>query len=148
MKNKNLNKVILVVTGAIILIGALTLFTKQSEAPTSSQLQTNETVTQEERSVTLSIESVYDSITVPVIADDTVLSLLERINKEDQDLRLSTESYEGMGTLVTALGGLENGLDDHYWQYEVNGEMPMVGADNYKLNGGESVVWEFKASEL
>lgn len=146
MKNNNLIKVILLVVGAIILIGALTLFTKQSEAP--SPQETSDTAAVEELSITLTIEGIYDSVSVPINNDETVLSLLEQINEDDQTMSLVTESYEGLGTLVTAMGGQTNGTDSRYWQYEVNGEMPMVGADNYKLNGDESVVWEFKASEL
>ncbi len=53
-----------------------------------------------------------------------------------------------MGVLVDAMGDHVNGTDNKYWQYEVNGEAPMIGADKYELQGGDSVVWEFKASEF
>ena len=47
-------------------------------------------------------------------------------------------------TMVDSVGNFENGQDLRYWQYYVNGEMPMEGADRVKLNNGDRVVWSFE----
>lgn len=107
---------------------------------------TNETETEEEEVdiVTLTIEGVYEATTTPIESGETVLELLTRLNATDPDLGLATEDYGDMGILVTAMGGLVNGTDGNYWQYQVDGETPMIGADQYELTDGKAVVWEFK----
>ena len=107
---------------------------------------TNETETQVEEvdTVTLSIEGVYEATTTPIESGETVLELLTRLNATDPNLNLATQDYGDMGVLVTALGGLVNGTDGKYWQYQVDGEMPMIGADQYELSDGKTVLWEFK----
>jgi hypothetical protein len=107
---------------------------------------TNDTETEEEEvdTVTLSIEGVYEATTTPIESGETVLELLTRLNGTDSDLSLVTEDYGDMGVLVTAMGGLVNGTDGKYWQYQVDGETPMIGADQYELADGKTVLWEFK----
>mgnify|MGYP003450530374 CR=1 FL=1 len=104
-----------------------------------------ETETEEEvDAVTLTIEGVYEATTTPIESGETVLELLTRLNATNPDLHLETEDYGDMGVLVTAMGGLVNGTDGKYWQYQVDGETPMIGADQYELADGKTVLWEFK----
>lgn len=107
---------------------------------------TNEIETEEEEvdTITLTIEGIYEATTTPIESGETVLELLTRLNATDPDLNLATEDYGDMGVLVTAMGGLVNGTDGKYWQYQVDGETPMVGADQYELADGKTVIWEFK----
>lgn len=107
---------------------------------------TNEVATEEEEvdTITLTIEGIYEATTTPIGSGETVLELLTRLNATDPDLNLATEDYGDMGVLVTAMGGLVNGTDGKYWQYQVDGETPMVGADQYELADGKTVIWEFK----
>lgn len=106
---------------------------------------TNEVATEEEvDTITLTIEGIYEATTTPIESGETVLELLTRLNATDPDLNLATEDYGDMGVLVTAMGGLVNGTDGKYWQYQVDGETPMVGADQYELEDGKTVIWEFK----
>lgn len=107
---------------------------------------TNEVATEEEEvdTITLTIEGIYEATTTPIESGETVLELLTRLNATDPDLNLATEDYGDMGVLVTAMGGLVNGSDGKYWQYQVDGETPMVGADQYELEDGKTVIWEFK----
>lgn len=146
MNNKNLSKILIVIVTAIIAVSALTFFIKTSEAP--EHTEAIDVVVNNEQSVTLSIEGLYEDTQVPITSDTTALSLLEKLNEEDPGLQLEIETYEGLGSLVTAIAGQKNGDDNHYWQYTVNGEMPMVGAGDYTLTDGETVAWEFKASEF
>jgi len=68
--------------------------------------------------------------------------------KVNLGLQLKSKSYGEMGVLVEAMGDKTNGTDNSYWQYTVNGEAPMIGADSYILVDGDLVEWEFKASEF
>jgi len=59
----------------------------------------------------------------------TVLSVLQKIASR-YDIPVETTYYETFNaTLVTAIGSDVNGDADHYWQYYVNGELPMAGCD-------------------
>lgn len=52
----------------------------------------------------------------------------------------------GQGVYVTAIDGVvqnQNG-DGYWWVYFVNGQEPDVGANAYVLQGGESIVWDYK----
>ncbi|GEM_PF-3038120 len=121
-------------------------------SPSYTYNVTNNTYAQEETTpppaetstITLSIEGVYTSTTTPITDGETILELLSRLDATDSALSLVTQDYGDMGVLVTALGGLVNGTDGNYWQYQVDGQVPMVGADQYELESGETVIWEFK----
>lgn len=84
---------------------------------------------------------------VALKAGATVLSALQSIHAEHEELMLETRTYEGLGTLVTSMYGFKNGTNNNYWQYEVNGVMPQVGADKYVLKDGDFVEWKFETSE-
>lgn len=99
---------------------------------------------EETDTISLSVEGVYVSTTTPIVAGETVLALLARLDAADPVLDLATQDYGDMGILVTAMGGLVNGTDGNYWQYQVDGTAPMVGADAFELQDGQTVVWEFK----
>lgn len=121
-------------------------------SPSYTYNVTNNTYTQEDTAsstveastITLSIEGVYTTTTIPITDGETVLELLSRLNTTNSELGLATQDYGDMGILVTTLGGLMNGTEGKYWQYQVDGAVPMVGADQYALKSGETVIWEFK----
>lgn len=96
--------------------------------------------------VTLSVEGVYEGKQVAVLEGETALAVLERLNTEDPALKLSTKTYAGLGVLVDGMGTLKNGTDTRYWQYDVNGVMPQIGADKYELKAGDKIVWRFAES--
>ncbi len=148
-----------IITVNVIIATSTLATTDPAPAPTSNEdshtsrtyyvtnnTYTNDTEIEEQDvdAVTLSIEGVYEATTTPIESGETVLELLIRLDATDSDLGLVTEDYGDMGVLVTAIGGLVNGTDGKYWQYQVDGETPMVGADQYELADGKTVLWEFK----
>ncbi len=76
----------------------------------------------------------------------TVLGLLETISKQEKLIIDIDKSYS-MGAFVKQIGDKVNGQNQMYWQYWVGGEQPMVSADNYVLQGGETVLWSFSKSK-
>lgn len=47
------------------------------------------------------------------------------------------------GIWVVSIGGLRETNGSNGWTYYVNGSMPMMLCDKYKLKDGDSVTWEF-----
>lgn len=111
---------------------------------TTEQADTASTTEEESETVTLSIQGIYDAVATPIEAGETLLAFLTRLDAANPDLDLATQDYGDLGILVTGMGGLTNGTDGNYWQYEIDGTVPMVGAAEYELHDGETVVWEFK----
>jgi len=66
---------------------------------------------------------------------------------EKLNLALETKTYD-MGIFIEAIGDKKNGQDGKYWMYYVNGEMPMVSADNLKINSGDKVEFKFEKSSF
>lgn len=77
----------------------------------------------------------------------TVFNLLKS-KTEELDLNLKTKVYEGMGVLIEAIGDKENGQDNKYWLYYVNGEMPMVAADKLEVNESDKIEFKFEKSSF
>ncbi len=98
--------------------------------------------------ITLRIDGLNLTERYDVSENTSVLALLQEIDKSDADLKLKTKEYSGLGALVISMGNKENGKDNKYWQYYVNGIMPQVGADKYILQNGDIVEWRFAASEF
>ena len=96
----------------------------------------------------ITIEDLYAEKEVVITSGETVLDLLQILDAQDQQVRLATKEYSGLGTLVESIGGKANGMNDEYWQYTVNGVMPQIGADVFTLSPGDSVEWYFGSSEL
>jgi hypothetical protein len=82
------------------------------------------------------------------VEGQTLLGLMRQMNEQNPNINVQTQDYPGMGSLVVQIGTLRNGTDEKYWQYTVNGETPMVGADQYIIQNGDKIKWEFKKSEF
>ena len=54
-----------------------------------------------------------------------------------------TSHTERYGVFIDAIAGVENGHDDHHWQYWVNGEYGSLAADKYAVHHGDEIRWEY-----
>ncbi len=72
----------------------------------------------------------------------TVFSLLETFAQRE-NFELSYKIYPEMGVFIESIDGLKNGVNNKYWQYWVNDQLPMVAADKMKVKGGDKVEWKF-----
>lgn len=98
--------------------------------------------------VSMRIDGIMpEAQTLQAVSGQTLLGLMRQLNDSDPSLNLETQTYSGLGDLVVQIGNLRNTEDNKYWQYEVNGEMPMIGADRYILQPGDQIVWSFRESE-
>lgn len=139
-----INRTYIAMAGAFVFALAAITFVHTSQAPIR---QTPVQQVAQSSSVTLTIQSLYANKPIEVTQNETVLEVLQGLNEQDPKLSLTTKEYSGMGALITGMHGLINGKDHKYWQYKVNGVMPQIGADQYKLKNGDSVEWLFVASQ-
>jgi len=79
-----------------------------------------------------------------LLKDSTVFSLLQDLVQK-RNFKIETSHYEGMGVLVESIDGVQNGIDDKYWQYWVNDELPMVSADNTQVEKEDIIEWRFES---
>jgi len=82
---------------------------------------------------------------VALFENSTVFSLLKKL-AERENFKTESKEYEGMGVLVESIDGVKNGVGNKYWQYWVNGELPMVAADKKEIKKGDRVEWKFGPS--
>lgn len=81
------------------------------------------------------------------VSDSTVFSLLEDLSQK-KDFEISYKIYPEMGVFVESINGEKNGTDGKYWQYWVNGELPMVAANNFQVKPGDIVEWKFETPQF
>ncbi len=78
----------------------------------------------------------------------TVLGLLD-VAAADADIEVETEYYSGLGSMVTSIGDVQNGLEyegeNYYWMYYLNDEKGTVGAGSQTLEDGDVVEWRFES---
>ncbi len=80
-----------------------------------------------------------------VTSEETVFSLLERtLDRNDMTFRYTYYS-DFDAHLIDTIHTTNNGDDGKYWQYWVNGELPMVGADHFTIKNGDVVEWRFES---
>lgn len=94
---------------------------------------------------TLLVDGILEEVPYVAMADASTLAILRAIT-DGRKILITTKEYEGLGTLVTAIGQNENGTDGKYWQYTINGAAPTVGADAYIPQEGDVIAWMFSSS--
>ena len=75
---------------------------------------------------------------------DTVFTLLERSSSRNSFSLEYTYYEEFDAMLIDSINNVENGEDGKYWQYYVNKDIPMIGADNYRVSNGDYIEWRFE----
>jgi hypothetical protein len=134
-----------IILGIVILVVGvgLALVSNYAGTPREAAPQTVPQAT----SISLSVDGLYAARQVSIATGETILEVLQSLDTSDPALKLTTKEYAGLGTLVTGMGGKENGTGKEYWQYKVNGVMPQIGASAYVLKNGDTVEWYFAASQ-
>lgn len=106
------------------------------------------TIDEQYISVSIAIDGVAATTTLPIAPTASVLGVLHYYRTLHPETIVETKTYNGLGTLVEAIGPYRNGDDGNYWQYYVNGIQPLVAADAYIIKDGDTVVWIFNKSEM
>jgi hypothetical protein len=82
------------------------------------------------------------SSTLLISKTSNVFSLLEELSKQE-NFKIESKDYKEMGVLVESIDGVKNGTDNKYWQYWINGKLPMVAADKQYVKNGDEIEWKF-----
>jgi len=88
---------------------------------------------------------IINSFRISPSKDSTVFSLLEELSQR-KNFKIEFTFYKDMGVLIKSIDGVENGTDNKYWQYWVNGELPMVAADKKEVETGDKIEWKFEST--
>ena len=73
----------------------------------------------------------------PCLKGETALSSLT-ISGNKMEFQQSS-----LGKMITSINGVSQG-NGKYWQYSIDDKYAEVGADVYKCQGGEIIIWELK----
>jgi len=73
------------------------------------------------------------------IEGSTVFSLFKEL-----DIKTTETWHNKYGVFIESIGGVENGIDNKYWQYWVNGKLGEVAANEKNVRGGDKVEWKFE----
>ncbi len=79
---------------------------------------------------------------IDISNSSTAFSLLESIAQKE-NFKIESKVYKDMGVLVESVNGFKNGADNKYWQYWVNGKLPMIAADKNEVKEGDVIEWKF-----
>jgi len=76
---------------------------------------------------------------------DTVFSILKEVTQRN-DIFLEYTYFEQFDSILIDSISIDlNGKDNMYWQYYVNGNIPMVGCDKYyTISNGDYIEWRFE----
>ena len=101
----------------------------------------------------ITIDFIFDKET-PVslqypysIINENLLAATTKIAQK-QNWLIDSEDYGELGVLITQIKDLKNGQNQKYWQYSINGQMPMVSVDKYFLQPNDHIEWKFDKSEF
>ncbi|MFC2948280.1 DUF4430 domain-containing protein [Virgibacillus sediminis] len=115
--------------------------TQQESAPDTDQENTQQAEEKEERvHITLS-ENEGEEIIAEEEVTITENAILMDVMKENFDI----EEENGFITSINGIGPEEG--EERSWMFYVNGEMAMVGAQEYELEPGDEVTFDLQAWE-
>jgi len=76
---------------------------------------------------------------------DTVFSILKEVTRRNNILLKYTYYEQFDSILIDSMKDDFNGEIDMYWQYYINGDIPMVGCDKYyDISNGDCIEWRFE----
>jgi len=141
---------ILIIALGLVVVAAGFIFPKEinqfffEQKTTSSPAVSNEVI---KNKVLLLIDcgsAAPQTTEINFLPEMSAFDLLKK-GTEELNLTIKTKNYD-MGVFIEAIGEKENGQDNKYWFYYVNGEMPMVAADKKLIKPGDKVEFKFEKS--
>ena len=65
-----------------------------------------------------------------------------------KNFTVDKEFWQGYNSFfIEAINDIQNGEEDKYWQYYVNGEFAGIGSSSYLLEDNDVVEWRFEKSQ-
>ena len=135
---------IIIISGWIIFSNQIDQLLPQKEIEAPQKTIEQETIKKEVVLVIDDGQGIPKTFEAEFNEEMTAFDLL-KIKAEESNLSLKTKTFD-IGIMVEAIGDKENGQDDKYWLYYVNGEMPMVSCDKKEIKPGDRVEFKFEKS--
>jgi hypothetical protein len=66
--------------------------------------------------------------------------LIDAAKIGDFEVKSKEHTY---GILVESIGGVENGIESHYWQYWLNDEYGSVASDKQEVHDNDFIEWKY-----
>lgn len=141
IKIKNIHKI--PVAALVICLVALSLTGTATQVPEKSEIWFEKS---DETSVKMKVSGDGWIIVDNIIAydDDTVFSILEKYSMRNEILFKYTYYSEFDAMLINSINEDINGEGGKYWQYYVNKDIPMIGADKHAVKNGDYIEWKFE----
>lgn len=73
---------------------------------------------------------------------ETLFSVLQRYDVNNDDFKMEYQEYEGMGAFLTNINDLTIDVNSQFWELSVNGEQSSVGASGYLVDEGDLVTYK------
>ena len=138
-------RIALLCLAAIALALTIPLFFLRPVA-TPNTITVSENLRPQTISTRLSIEHILLEETIAIESDTTALDLLTQASALF-GFTIKTKEYSGLGSLIETIGAYENGTNEKYWQYYINGMLAPVGAGAYVLQADDVIEWKFAEFE-
>jgi len=122
--------------------------TAEVTAPVDNTSPTAEVLPEEEKvKLIINTGEVKYEFTVPFEKDSTVFSLLKKLSVENNFTLDYRES--GLGVFIEEVYGIKNnGTENKYWLYKVNGQLANVGASSYRIKEGDEITWNYEEAKV
>jgi hypothetical protein len=157
-KNKNKNKIIILLTFVIIFLSAFYYFknktidiknnvkieprleTVGSKTPEIEENKDNQIIKENEIVSIVVLDKTYK---VEIENDQTLYSVLKNLEEKDNNFSFNGKSYPSLGFFVDEINGVKNKLGS-YWIYYINDKQASVGISEYKLKNGDIISWKLE----
>lgn len=118
---------IIVVFGAIVLVGAALVGVSVANDNAKQSAQTVQTEQKKQTEV----------VTYRGEEGKTALAILKSSHE------VGTKTFDGIGEMVTSIDGVEPD-SNHFWAFYVNDKQAEVGAGQYQTKDGDTVTWKLE----
>ena len=142
LKIKNIHKIPVTILALCLVVLSFTGTAMQMPEKSEIWLENSD-----ETSVKIAIIGDEWKVQDNVIAyeGDTVFSILEEVTRRNNILLKYTYYEQFDSILIDSMNDNFNGENDMYWQYYINGDIPMVGCDKYyDISNGDCIEWKFE----
>ena len=141
-------KYIIFIAIAIIIIGVWMIF-QSHDSEKDFFLEKDQVLQQQENSLKEQVFLVIDygdgNSQIFNLEFNQGMTAFDLLSTKAEELNIKTGTYDA-GIFIESIQEKKNGQDGKYWLYYINGEMPMVSADNIELKPEDKIEFKFEAS--
>lgn len=145
MSRSTVNSVLIIIIPIVILVAAGIILADIGAITTEKQTSSNEQI-----DVTLIIDYGNNQVDTYQIQTKnvTVYAVLMQAAERYQFPVNATYHDAYQSHYISMINSVEEGKNYSYWQYYINGEYGIVGADHQIINNDDVIEWKFKKPNI